>query len=81
MNRPMKLFADVYLDEDVSVLVAKLLQTRGFDATTACDEGMLGQDDAVQLSHAASLQRCIVTHNRVHFEQLQRDYIDAARRH
>jgi hypothetical protein len=41
----MKLFAEVYLDEDVSVLIATLLQARGFKAMTARDEGLLGQDD------------------------------------
>ncbi len=66
----MKLFAEVYLDEDVSVLIGTLLQARGFNACTARDEGMLGEDDPSQLAHAVSLERCIVTHNRVHFEQL-----------
>jgi hypothetical protein len=32
MNR---LFVDLYLDEDVDVLVAELLRSYGFDATTA----------------------------------------------
>jgi hypothetical protein len=36
----MKLFAELYLDEDVSVLVAALLRARGFDVITARDEGM-----------------------------------------
>ena len=60
----MKLFADVYPDEDVSVLIAKLLQARGFKAVTARDEEMLGQDDPDQLVQAVSLGRSIVTHNR-----------------
>jgi len=58
----MKLFIDVYLDEDVSVLIAKLLLARGFDAITTHAEGVLGQDDPSQLAHAISLERCIVTH-------------------
>jgi hypothetical protein len=60
----MKLFADIYLDEDVSVLVAVLLRGRGLDAVTAVAEGMLGQDDSAQLARAASMARCVVTHNR-----------------
>jgi len=71
----MKLFAQVYLDEDVSALIATLLRTRGFDTTTARDEGMLAQDDGAQLARAASLGRCIVTHNRVHFERLHEESI------
>jgi hypothetical protein len=44
MNLP-KLFAELYLDEDMSALVATLLATRGFGVLTARDAGMLGQDD------------------------------------
>ena len=44
----MKLFAEVYLDEDVSVLIGTLLQARGFNAHTARDEEMLGEDDPGQ---------------------------------
>ena len=77
----MKLFAKVYLDEDVSVLIGTLLQARGFSACTARDEGMLGENDPDQLAHAVSLEHCIVTHNRVHFEQLQDEYITSDQRH
>jgi hypothetical protein len=38
MNR---LFIEVYLDEDVNVLVADLIRARGFSLTTVRDEGML----------------------------------------
>ena len=77
----MKLFAEVYLDEDVSVLIATLLQARGFDAVTVRDEDMLGQSDSEQLEHAISLERCMVSHNRVHFEQLHREYLAGGRHH
>jgi predicted nuclease of predicted toxin-antitoxin system len=77
----VKLFVDIYLDEDVSVLIAKLLQARGFDAVTARDEGMLGQDDPDQLAYAISVGRSIVTHNRVHFEQLHGEYLAASEKH
>ena len=77
----MKLFADLYLDEDVSVLVAALLRSRGLDAVTAVGEQMLGLDDSAQLAHAAAMGRCVVTHNRVHFELLHRQYLAAGRDH
>ena len=77
----MKLFAKLYLDEDVSALVATLLRARGFDAITTRDENMLGQDDPQQLAHAVSLERCIVTHNRVYFERLYVKYLKTARVH
>jgi hypothetical protein len=77
----MKLFADLYLDEDVSVVVATLLRGRGFDVTTAREEGALRLDDAGQLARAVALARCVFTHNRIDFEQLHRDYLDANQRH
>jgi hypothetical protein len=77
----MKLFAEVYLDEDVSVLIATLLQARGFKVTTARDEGRLSQDDPDQLAHAASVGHCLVTHNRVHFEQLHEEYLAGGNQH
>lgn len=77
----MRLFAELYLDEDVSALVAVLLKARGFDAVTARDAGRLGQDDARQLAHATLQGRCIVTHNRVHFENLHRHYMATGHEH
>lgn len=77
----MKLFAELYLDEDVSALVATLLRVRGFNVTTTRDEGMLRRDDPEQLARAISLGRCIFTHNRVHFEELHRDYIERGEKH
>lgn len=77
----MNLFAYVYLDEDVSVLVASLLEARGFDTTTARDEEMLGQDDPEQLAFAVSQSRCIITHNRLHFEELHKEYVAAGKAH
>ncbi len=77
----MNIFASLFLDEDVSVLVATLLQARGFDAVTAVESGMLGQDDEFQLARAAAMGRCVVTHNRVHFEQLHRQYVETEQHH
>jgi len=44
------IFIPVYLDEDVDVLVANLLESRGFQATTAQQAGQLGRTDAEQLA-------------------------------
>lgn len=77
----MRIFAALYLDEDVSVLVAALLRARGFDVTTAREEGMLGRNDGDQLTCAVKLGRSIFTHNRLDFEQLHRAYLSANRVH
>lgn len=71
----MKLFATIHTDEDVSRLVATLLRARGFDVTTTSSEGMLSQWDRQQLAYAASVDRCLLTHNRVDFERLHLEYM------
>lgn len=77
----MKLFASLYLDEDVSVLVARLVQARGLDATTTHEQQMLGQPDPLQLAYAVSLERCILTHNRLDYEILHGAYLADGQRH
>lgn len=62
--------ARVYLDEDVSVLLAELLRSRSVDAVTARDEKMLGKSDEEHFQYACTHQRTIITHNRVDFEHL-----------
>ena len=47
-----KIFICLYLDEDVNVLVADLLRSRGFDAITARDAGQLQTNDAEQFAYA-----------------------------
>lgn len=75
------LFASVYLDEDVNVVLADLLRARGFHAITARDAGRLGWEDADQLAFAAENNMAILTHNRGDFQALHRQYLDAGRSH
>ncbi len=49
-----QLFIELYLDEDVDVLIADLLHVRGFVALTARDAGQLHKSDAEQLAYAVS---------------------------
>jgi predicted nuclease of predicted toxin-antitoxin system len=77
----MKLFATIYTDEDVNVLIATLLRSRGIDAITTREQDMLGKSDDEQLAWAASTERCILTHNRVDFEELHLLYINEGRQH
>lgn len=71
----------LYLDEDVNVLVADLLQARGFDTVTARDAGRLHGTDAEQLAYAVSQARTLVTHNRIDFEKLVQIYFDLGQMH
>jgi len=62
------IFATPYTDEDMSALVATLLRSRGLDITTVPEQATLGNTDREQLEFAASLGRCLLTHNRVDFD-------------
>lgn len=69
-----RIFIDLYLDEDVDVLVAALLRSRGFAVSTTRDAHRLGTTDEEQLAYAATHEKTILTHNRVDFESLVRHY-------
>lgn len=75
------IFIQLYLDEDVSILVADLLRIRGFDAVTARDAGQLEKSDEEQLSHAINQSRTLLTHNRVDFEALALQYFERGQPH
>ncbi|NES21463.1 MAG: hypothetical protein F6K41_21670 [Symploca sp. SIO3E6] len=59
-----KLFIQLYLDEDVNVLIADLIKAKGFDVTTARDAGQLRISDAEQLAYAVSQGRALVANNK-----------------
>lgn len=76
-----RLFIELYLDEDVSVLVAGLLRARGFAVQTTREAGRASATDEEQLSYAASTGRALLTHNRDDFARLAQDYFAAGRVH
>jgi predicted nuclease of predicted toxin-antitoxin system len=76
-----RLFISLFLDEDVSVLLAKLLRSRGYSVMTTQEAGQIGQSDAEQLAFATGRQMAILTHNRNDFENLARQYIAAGKKH
>ena len=77
----VSLYIPLYFDEDVSANIVSNLRARGFDVVSARDEGMLRQDDDEQMTFAVSQRRAIVTHNRVHFEDQHRKFLQAGRKH
>jgi predicted nuclease of predicted toxin-antitoxin system len=76
-----QLFARIYLDEDVSVLLASLLRSRGFEVMTTQESGNAAASDERQLEYAASDGLALLTHNRTDFEQLADQYFRNGRRH
>lgn len=75
------LFVEIYVDEDVDVLVAGLLSAYGFVAITARDAGQLQKSDAEQLAYAASQGKALLTHNRADFEALAQAYAAVGKAH
>jgi len=74
-----RLFIELYLDEDVVVLVAGLIRARGFQTITTQEAGRTGKDDEEQLAYAVSQHKTFLTHNRVHFEALAQEYFAAGK--
>ena len=75
------LFIELFLDEDVDVLVATLLRARGFTALTTREAGQLHNSDAEQLAYAVSQRKTFLTHNRADFEALAKEYWAARQTH
>jgi Domain of unknown function (DUF5615) len=75
------IFVALYTDEDMSALVATLLRSRGLDVTTVPEQSALGKTDTEQLEFATSMNRCMLTHNRVDFERLHIYYMKDNRQH
>ena len=74
-------FVELYLDEDVSILIAELLRARGFSATTTLESGNLANSDLEQLEFASEMNKAILTHNRVDFERLAVSYFESGKTH
>jgi predicted nuclease of predicted toxin-antitoxin system len=71
----------VYLDEDVSPIVARLLRDKGVDAVSVHEVGRVQLDDRGQLAEATGAGRAIVTANVVDFLALAHDSQSRARRY
>lgn len=76
-----RLFIELYLDEDVDILVADLVRGYGFVAETTRDAGKLQSTDAEQLEYSISQQKTLLTHNRIDFEALATQYFNAGTQH
>jgi predicted nuclease of predicted toxin-antitoxin system len=76
-----RLFIELYLDEDVDILVADLVRGYGFVAETTRDAGKLQRTDVEQLEYAVSQQKTLLTHNRVDFEALATQYFESGKDH
>lgn len=65
----------VYLDENLSSVIAELLRQHGLDATSAQDVGNAQLDDRAQLAYATQEGRAFVTANVVDFIELAHEAV------
>ena len=66
--------AKLYIDEDITDLLARSLRSRGFDAVSAHEVGMRGQSDEEQLDYAIRQNRAFLTCNIRHFPNIAESY-------
>lgn len=76
-----RLFISLFLDEDVSVLIAKLIRSRAYSAMTTLESRRVGRSDVEQLEFATLQQMAILTHNRDDFAEFSRQYIANGKNH
>ena len=76
-----KLFIEIYLDEDVNVLIASLISSRGFAVKTTQEAKNLGKTDVEQFEFAKSQKFVLLTHNRVDFERIAQEYFESNKTH
>ncbi len=76
-----EIFIELYHDEDVSDLIADLIRARGFSVLTTLEAKNLGENDAAQLEFAVNQKRVLLTHNRVDFEKLAKEYFEQNKTH
>lgn len=65
----------VYLDENLSPNIARILRQKGVDAVSAHEVGNLQLDDHGQLTYATRDGRAVVTANVVHFLALAHEAV------
>jgi hypothetical protein len=65
----------LYLDEDLSPIIAEILRRRRIDAISASEAGNSELDDRAQLTYATRERRTIVTANVIDFIELAHDAV------
>ncbi len=76
-----RLFAILFLDEDVDTGLVAPLRARGYAAYCVRDLGLLHNSDSEQLAFAAQRGWTLVTHNVKHFQLLHTHWIAEGKTH
>ena len=75
------MFIKIYLDENISFVLGEILRSRGFETVTAQEAGNKGLSDEKQLEFALTNGMSILTHDRIDFEDLAKDYFASGKTH
>jgi predicted nuclease of predicted toxin-antitoxin system len=76
-----RLFASLYIDEDVTSRLAPALRQRGFEAVAAHEAGLKADDDELHLAHVAEHRMILLTSNRDDFIRLAQKWAAEKRQH
>jgi predicted nuclease of predicted toxin-antitoxin system len=76
-----RLFIAIYLDEDITGMLAPALRERGFDAQSTAEAGMLNATDEAQLTYASSRGMALLTGNTAHLARLAKLYSETGQSH
>ncbi len=71
----------LYLDEDVRVLLAEVLRSRGYKVSHVLEIGKTGKSDSDQLSYAVNHKMAILTHNISDYMKLSKSYSLERKKH
>lgn len=71
----------LYLNEQLSPVIAVQLRNQGFDVTSSQEAGMLAKTDEKQLEYAVSEHRALVTFNASDFRRLHGRYLAGEKEH
>lgn len=71
----------LYLDEDITPVIATVLRSRGYDVVSAHEVDMKGKGDEEQLDYARQNSRALLTFNARHFAPLAERYYEKRKEH
>lgn len=72
----------LYIDEDaMSRALIRGLRSRGIDATTVFDEGMVGKSDRAQIEYATRTGRVLYSFNVADYCRLHKEYLNERKFH
>ena len=73
--------AKLYVDEDITDALARVLRSAGYDVISAHESGLRSRSDEAQIQHAIQQGRAFLTCNVKHFPHIASRYYAEGRPH